>query len=71
MWFSYKLNDSQEWVKMKEFKSLNEYKDYISKHRVTTSMCSNTEIDLNGKALITYESNTIRGNPYTELGKSK
>lgn len=70
MWFSYKLNESQDWIKMKEFKTLEEYKDYISKHRVTTSMCSNKEIDLKGKALITHESNTIRSNPYIKLGKS-
>ena len=66
MWYGYRLNDSQDWVKMKEFKTLEEYKAYISAHKVTNSMCSNKEIDLRGKALITYENNTIRSNPYTK-----
>ena len=71
MWYGYRVNDQQDWIKIKTFDSLNEYKDYIAKHRITISMCSNKEIDLRGKALITYENNAIRGNPYAELGKSK
>jgi len=71
MWYGYRINEQQDWVKIKSFDSLQEYKDYISKHRVNYSMCSNKEIDLRGKALITNESNTIGDNPYAKLGKSE
>lgn len=50
MWYGYKLNDQQDWVKMKNFDSLEEYKEYIERHRVSHAMCSNKEIDLRGKA---------------------
>lgn len=50
MWYAYKLNDQQEWVKMKTFDKLEDYKAYVETHRVTNSMCSNNEIDLRGKA---------------------
>ena len=50
MWYGYRLNDQQDWIKMKEFNNLKEYNNYISKHRISTSMCSNKEIDLRGKA---------------------
>ncbi len=55
MWYGYRLNDQKDWVKMKEFETLEEYKDYIDKKRISYSMCSNTEIDLRGKALITWQ----------------
>ena len=55
MWYGYRLNDQQDWIKMKEFNSLEEYNEYIDKHRITTSMCSNQEIDLRGKAYITWD----------------
>lgn len=55
MWYGYRLNDQKDWVKMKEFDSLEEYKEYIDKKRISYSMCSNTEIDLRGKALITWQ----------------
>ncbi len=50
MWYAYRLNDQQEWVKMKTFDTLNEYKSYVETHKVTNSMCSNNEIDLRGEA---------------------
>ena len=55
MWYGYRLNDQKDWVKMKEFDSLDEYKEYIDKKRISYSMCSNTEVDLRGKALITWQ----------------
>lgn len=70
MWYGYRLNDQKDWVKMKDFNSLEEYKDYIDKKHISYAMCSTVEIDLRGKALITHESNTIRDNPYSKLGKS-
>ena len=55
MWYGYRLNDQKDWVKMREFDSLEEYKEYIDKKRISYSMCSNTEVDLRGKALITWQ----------------
>ena len=55
MWYGYRLNDQKDWVKMKEFDSLEEYKEYIDKKRISYSMCSNNEVDLRGKALITWQ----------------
>ncbi len=57
MWYGYRVNDQQDWVKMKDFNSLEEYNAYISKHKVSTSMCCNFEVDLRGKALITWPMN--------------
>ena len=54
MWYGYRLNDQKDWVKMKEFDSLEEYKEYISKKHISYSMCSSVEVDLRGKALITW-----------------
>jgi len=53
MWYGYRLNDQQDWVKMKNFDTLEEYNNYVAKHRVSRAMCSNKEIDLRGKAYST------------------
>ena len=71
MWYGYKLNDQQDWTKMKNFDSLEDYYNYIEKHHVNKAMCSNKEIDLRGRALITGESYTIRDNPYTKSRESE
>ena len=55
MWYGYRLNDQKDWVKMKEFDSLEDYKEYINKKHISYSMCSNVEVDLRGKALITWQ----------------
>ena len=55
MWYGYRLNDQKDWVKIKEFDSLEDYKEYINKKRISYSMCSSVEIDLRGKALITWQ----------------
>ena len=57
MWYAYKLNEQKDWVKMKNFDTLEEYKDYVSKRRISYAMCSNFEVDLKGKALITWQKN--------------
>lgn len=57
MWYAYKLNEQKDWVKMKNFDTLEEYKDYVAKRRISYAMCSNFEVDLKGKALITWQKN--------------
>jgi hypothetical protein len=54
MWYAYRVNDAQDWVKLKEFETLKEYQAYIEKRKIMTSMCCNFEVDLRGKALITW-----------------
>lgn len=71
MWYGYRLNDQKDWVKMKNFETLAEYRNYIEMHRITYSYVSTKEINLLGKALITHENNVDRSNPYAQFRKSK
>ena len=50
MWYAYRLYDQKEWTKMKEFDSLNEYKEYIEKKNISHSICLNKPMDLRGRA---------------------
>ena len=50
MWYGYRLNDQKEWVKIKTFDTLEEYKQYVANKNILYAMCSNKEIDLRGYA---------------------
>jgi hypothetical protein len=51
MVYGYRLNDQKDWVKMKEFESVEQYKTYVENKRIPYSFCSSTEVDLRGRAL--------------------
>ena len=50
MFYGYRLNDQKDWVKIKTFDSIEEYKDYVIKKHINYSMCLNKELDLRGRA---------------------
>lgn len=50
MFYGYRLNEQKEWVKMKTFDTIEDYKDYVEKRHINYAMCSNKEIDLRGNA---------------------
>ena len=43
MWHAYRLNDNKDWVKMKDFNTLEEYKEYIEKKNIIWSKCFSEE----------------------------
>ena len=54
MYYGYRMSDDG-WVKMKTFKTIEEYQDYVQKKKVVWGMCSSQELDLRGRALVTYD----------------
>ena len=36
-YYGFRLNDQKEWTKIKEFKSIQEYKDYIERKNIPWS----------------------------------
>lgn len=50
MFYGYRLNEQKEWVKMKTFDTIEDYKAYVEKRHINYAMCSNKEIDLRGNA---------------------
>jgi hypothetical protein len=57
--YGYRLNEQKDWVKMKTFDTIEEYKQYVERRHIKYAMCSNKEIDLRGNAASeTYDSNS-------------
>lgn len=53
MWHAYRLNDQKDWVKMKDFKTLEEYQEYIIRRKIMWSKCFNdTSFELYGSSAI-------------------
>ncbi len=55
MWYGYRRDEQQDWVKMKEFDSLDDFYNYIEKKHISNAMCCDFEVDLQGKALIKWD----------------
>ena len=55
MFYGYRLNDQKDWVKMKTFNTIEEYKEYVERRHINYAMCSSKEIDLRGKAASDYK----------------
>ena len=55
MFYGYRLNDQKDWVKMKTFNTIEEYKEYVERRHIDYAMCTNKELDLRGKAASDYK----------------
>ena len=66
VYYGYRLSEDG-WTKMKTFKSIEEYQEYVAKKKIVWGLCSSKEIDLKGKALMTYDTNShiLRPEPRT------
>ena len=49
MYYGYKMGELG-WEKMKQFETMEEYWDYIKKHKVPMALCMNQPMDMRGMA---------------------
>lgn len=68
MFYGYRMSDDG-WVRMKTFKTIEEYQDYVIKKKVVWGLCTSQELDLKGKAAITYDPNRSHSNTKPREGK--